>query len=164
MKTLLYFQTFLILCFVFFCYGQQGYLVLNGGGEKPRSIMEEFVHLSGGRNKLISVITTASGDPTTPEYYMKLFKETYRCTDVVHLNITRREHSSHPENVRLIQRSGGVWFSGGDQNRLHDIILGTPVGNEIKKSHFERKLTVGGKLNFLNQLSLRYICRNCFSK
>lgn len=136
---------FLILLLVIFVFTKkQGTLVLNGGGEKPDSVMNEFIRVSGGRNAPIIFSTLASGESDAPEYYYKLFRETYRCTNVTFLNITKRDDSFLPKWVQLVESAGGLWFSGGDQIKITNALLSTPVGNALQKSFFEKGLSVGG--------------------
>jgi cyanophycinase len=135
---------YIIFALIIVCMALRGNLVLNGGGEKPDSVMQEFIRLSGGRHRHILVVTTASEDPTAPEYYIKLFRERYSCTNVTHLNITTREHAQSPRYVQMVNHAGGLWFSGGDQVRIINAFLNTPVGKAIVFAYERNGFCIGG--------------------
>ncbi len=109
----------------------QGHLVLNGGGERPRAVMEKFIELAGGRDALIVVVPTASAEPDTGSRYVEEFTGQYGCTKVAVLDIKDRSDAQRPEYVALVEKAGGVFFTGGDQRRITAALLDTPVGEAI---------------------------------
>jgi len=121
----------------------KGHLVLIGGGEKPVEAMRKFVELAGGPQALIVAIPTASTEPDTGSYYVKLFKEEYGCANVTALEIASRADAMRPDYAELAGRAGGIFFGGGDQIRITNALLGTPVGAAIAKA-FARGAVVGG--------------------
>jgi len=120
-----------------------GHLVLVGGGEKPRDAMEKFVQLAGGPDAPIVVVPTASQEPDTAEYYLKLFGEEYACTKVTVLPIATREDASRSDLAALARAATGIFFAGGDQVRITSALLDTPVGAAIAAA-FEGGAVVGG--------------------
>jgi cyanophycinase len=121
----------------------KGNLVLIGGGDKPKQAMAKFVELAGGPQAPIVAIPTASEEPDTGAYYVKLFKEEYGCTDVTALEIKTRDDAARPEYVELARKAGGIFFAGGDQSRITRALLDTPVGAAIAEA-FDRGAVVGG--------------------
>ena len=121
----------------------RGHLVLIGGGSKPRMVLRTFVELAGGSDAPIIVIPTASGDPDTGEYYEKLFVDEVGCTHVTALPIKTREDAASPEYVSMIDSAGGVFFSGGDQNKILAALAGTAVGSAISRLYWQGKV-IGG--------------------
>ncbi len=122
---------------------QRGNLVLIGGGEKPPEAMRKFVELAGGLNALIVAIPTASKEPDTGSYYVKLFKEEYGCTDVVALEIKSKADAMRADYAELAARAGGVFFGGGDQIRITNALLDTAVGRAVAGA-FARGAAIGG--------------------
>jgi cyanophycinase len=120
-----------------------GHLVLNGGGPKPREVMELFVDLAGGRDASIVVFPTASGEPDTGEYYRELFENEYGCTDVSIAKVRTANDAQDPLIAAKVLASGGIFFSGGDQRRITRALLGTPVGDAVIEAH-ARGAVVGG--------------------
>jgi len=121
----------------------RGHLILVGGGDKPVAAMKKFVELAGGPQALIVAIPTASEEPDTGAYYVKLFKEEYGCTNVVSLEIKTRADAMRPDFAETAAKAGGIFFGGGDQNRITKAILDSPVGKAIADT-FARGAVVGG--------------------
>ncbi len=121
----------------------KGNLILIGGGDKPKEAMAKFVELAGGPNAPIVAIPTASEEADAGSSYEKLFKEEYGCTNVVALDLKTRADAMRPELAQRALSAGGIFFGGGDQVRITNAILGTPVGAAIA-SAFERGAVVGG--------------------
>lgn len=120
-----------------------GHLVLIGGGEKPAEAMRKFVELAGGPSAPIVAIPTASGEPDTPAYYLDLFQKEYGCTNVKVLDIKTRDDAGRPDYVDIAAAARGIFFSGGDQNRITRAILDTPVGAAIADA-FAKGAVIGG--------------------
>jgi len=121
----------------------KGHLVLNGGGSKPREVMELFVELAGGPASPIVVFPTASGEPDTGEYYQHLFVEDYGCTNVAVADVRTADDARDPVLAGVVRGAGGIFFSGGDQRRITEALLDTPVGEAVIEAH-ARGAVVGG--------------------
>ncbi len=121
----------------------RGHLVLIGGGSKPPVAMEKFVELAGGDDAPIVVFPTASTEPDTPDYYLDLFRESYGCTDVLVAPVATREDAMDEELAVRVAAADGIFFGGGDQRRITQALLGTPVGAAVKAA-FVRGAVVGG--------------------
>jgi cyanophycinase len=113
----------------------KGNLVLIGGGDKPKEAMVKFVELAGGPGSPIIAIPTASEEPDTGAYYVKLFKDEFGCTNVTSLEIKTREDAARPEYVELARKARGIFFGGGDQARITRALLDTPVGAAIADAY-----------------------------
>jgi cyanophycinase len=105
--------------------------------------MRKFIELAGGKDALIVAIPTASSEADAPEYYEKLFRDTYGCTKAVSLRIKSKADASRPDYVELAAKARGIFFGGGDQIRITGALLGTPVGDAIARS-FAHGAVVGG--------------------
>jgi len=121
----------------------KGHLVLVGGGDKPPEAMRKFVELAGGPQAPIVAIPTASSEADTGDYYVKLFTTEHGCTNVVALPIKTREDAMRPDLAELALKAGGIFFAGGDQSRITQALLDTPVGAAIAEAH-ARGAVVGG--------------------
>jgi len=121
----------------------KGHLVLVGGGDKPPEAMRKFVELAGGPQAPIVAIPTASSEADTGDYYVKLFTTEHGCTDVVALPIKTREDAMRPDLAELALKARGIFFAGGDQSRITQALLDTPVGAAIAEAH-ARGAVVGG--------------------
>jgi len=105
--------------------------------------MQKFVELAGGPSAPIVAIPTASADPETPPYYLDLFQNEYGCTNVEVLEIRSRDDAARADYADIVARARGIFFSGGDQSRITNAMLDTPVGDAIADA-FSRGAVVGG--------------------
>ncbi len=105
----------------------QGSLFIIGGGDRSRSMMEEFVTLAGGPEKArIRIIPNASGDGDTSGLEMTEEFKTLGVKDVSHVLYTR-EQAEKPGAERAFDGATGIYFTGGDQVRITRALLKTPV-------------------------------------
>jgi len=121
----------------------KGHLVLIGGGDKPPDVMKKFVELAGGPSAPIVAIPTASSEPDAAEYYEKLFREEHGCTNAVSLRIRGKADAQRSDFAALARNARGIFFGGGDQIRITNALLGTPVGDAIAAA-FASGAVVGG--------------------
>jgi cyanophycinase len=121
----------------------RGHLILVGGGDKPPEAMRKFVELAGGAAAPIVVIPTASTEADIGSYYAKLFAGEYGCSDVAVLDIKSPADARRPDFVERAARARGVFFGGGDQERIMTALSKSPVLAAITAA-FERGAVVGG--------------------
>jgi cyanophycinase len=120
-----------------------GHLVLNGGGAKPRAVMEKFIELAGGAEAAIVVFPTASGEPDTGDYYRDQLIGDYGCSNVFVAEVRTRDDAGDATIADRVRSAGGIFFSGGDQRRITEALLGTLVGDAVEQAH-QRGAVVGG--------------------
>lgn len=121
----------------------KGHLVLIGGGDKPPEVMRKFIELAGGPTAPIVMVPTASSEADAASYYEKLFREEYGCTDAVSLDIRKKADAQRADWAALARKARGIFFGGGDQIRITNALLGTPVGDAIAAA-FASGAVVGG--------------------
>jgi cyanophycinase len=121
-----------------------GHLVLIGGGEieSPEAI-HKIVDLAGGPASPIVVIPTASEESDAAEYYTNIFTTGAGCTNVTALDIKKQADAARADYVALVAKARAIFFGGGDQVRITNALLDTPVGNAIVEA-FRRGAIVGG--------------------
>ena len=120
-----------------------GHLLLIGGGYKPPEVMARFVQLANGAQRPIVVFTLASEESRKAgEEYKALF-QAQGASQVEVLHIDERNAALLPESVEAVRRAGGVFFSGGDQNRISQRLLDTPL-QEALRELLARGGVVGG--------------------
>jgi cyanophycinase len=119
-----------------------GTLVIVGGGEEPPSVVHAFLEASGGRGGTVGVVTTATEDP---QGALKEWKEVLEGAglSLVPLNVRRREDSSTPATLEAAKRCTGFWFTGGDQARVGDQVVGTPL-HALIRARYEAGACIGG--------------------
>jgi cyanophycinase len=105
----------------------RGTLFIIGGGDRSRSMMEEFVTLAGGPEKArIRIIPNASGDADTSGIEMTAEFKSLGVNDVSYVLYTR-EQAEKPGAERAFDGATGIYFTGGDQVRITRALLKTPV-------------------------------------
>lgn len=121
----------------------RGHLVLIGGGERPVAAMAKFVELAGGPEALILVLPTASQDPDYIGKLVDSFKKDYRCRNVKLLNVRTPPDALRRDYVELVEKAGGIFFSGGDQTRIVTALKDSPLLAAIRAAYL-RGAVVGG--------------------
>lgn len=103
-----------------------GALVIGGGGNLPEDVMRRFVELAGGERARLVVIPTAHASADSPE--VEQLVRTWRNWRLASLHVlhTRsRDVADDPAFSEPLTQATGVWFHGGDQNRITAAYLGT---------------------------------------
>lgn len=133
---------FFLLSSLLFSASPKGTLVIVGGGGMPQKIMDTFLLASGGKGAKVGIIPTCSSDPdgALKEWQEILDKAGLVC---VPLDVRKREDASDPQLLERARGCTGFWFSGGDQNRVGDQIVGTPL-QKIIHVRYEAGAAVGG--------------------
>ncbi len=109
-----------------------GTLLLCGGGQIPLSIREEFHRLGKGEEGTLVLIPTASPRSDAGDYsiwvdYWSGF--VWKKVEVVH--VSSRDEVNDPLLVETLRKATAVWISGGEQQRLSDRYVGTPIEKEL---------------------------------
>jgi len=114
---------------------KRGYIIPIGGAEDKlgnREILDRFIEVCGGKSSRIAIIPTASELADTGRTYEKLFRD----IGVKHaavLPIETREDAKNPEYIDYINKSDGVFMTGGNQLRLSTTLGGTPAAQAIRR-------------------------------
>lgn len=122
----------------------RGSLVIIGGGDRAEAVMRRFVGLARahGTGRIV-VFTMASGVPeeSGPELIAEL-RAAGAAGELVRYHLTR-EDALRPGAEKILDGAGGVFFSGGDQSRVTEALLDTPVHAALLKL-YEAGGTIGG--------------------
>jgi cyanophycinase len=122
-----------------------GALLLCGGGPLPETLLDKFFELGQARSGSLVIIPSASsaadmGDFTYNVDQWKNFP--WASIQVLHAR-DRQEIERNANFVKPLEQATAVWISGGDQRRLAERYLGTPVEAALK-SVVKRGGIVGG--------------------
>ncbi len=113
----------------------RGYIIPIGGAEEKLhnpEILDRFVAVCGGKSARISIIPTASELEDTGRNYEKLFRR-FGVKHARVLQMITREDCHSEEFLEYIDRSDGVFMTGGNQLRLSTTLGGTPVAQKIRR-------------------------------
>lgn len=119
----------------------RGTLVIVGGGDRPDAVMRRFVELAGGADARIAVVPTASSEPEeTGEGLVAELDRLGARAFVFHLD---RAATATEGALRRLDSVTGIWFSGGDQGRVTDVLAGSPVLRAMQR-RYRGGAAVGG--------------------
>ena len=111
--------------------GAKGHLFIIGGGERSTTVMTRFVALAGGPQAKVLVVPFASSvaEETAQSQTAELIA--LGC-DASYVLFAEGE-ADLEENLKRLDGVNGVFFSGGDQNNLTKMLLGTKFLERIKE-------------------------------
>lgn len=121
--------------------GQQRLFVV-GGGSRPPDAVRKFVEWSGGAKARLLMITWASGVPEESFEALKKDFSKAPLTSIDHASIRPLDAGKRARFLEQLRSATGIFFSGGDQNRIMDVLAdeellklirekyaaGTPIG------------------------------------
>ncbi len=92
--------------------------------ENDRAILAEFWRRSGGREASLVVIPAASGIPDVlGDLYHRIFTDMGTPGEQVRiLDVRNPVEARNPAALELIKTATGIYFTGGDQERLSDVL------------------------------------------
>ncbi|TET73268.1 MAG: cyanophycinase [Candidatus Aminicenantes bacterium] len=121
----------------------KGYLFIIGGGSRPETMMKKFVKLADKFNSgkiIIFPMASSVPDEVGSEQAEQLKRFGAR---EVEYHILTREQALKVENTGILDDVGGVFFSGGVQSRLMDILIDTPIHRKLLEI-YEKGAVIGG--------------------
>jgi cyanophycinase len=120
----------------------RGTLMIVGGGPQPPALVQEFVDLAGGRGKariIVFGMASVDGEKGGEEKAQELrqYGATARSVWVNHAQ------ASTDSVARLLADATGVWFIGGDQNKLMAALRGTKTDSAMH-ARYRAGAVIGG--------------------
>jgi cyanophycinase len=113
---------------------QPGPLYVVGGGPQTDAMVREFVDLAGGPGRariVVLAMASASGARSGEAKAADL-----RALGAAAQNVwVTREQADLDSVAALLADATGIWFGGGDQNRLARIVRGTALERAIRARH-----------------------------
>ncbi len=121
-------------------------LVIIGGAEDKEGdcqILREFVRRAGGTKARIVIITAATELPReVGDNYIRVF-ERLGAEEARIIDTETREDGSSSTALEAIGKATGIFFTGGDQARITDILKDTEIDRAIHRRYAEGAV-VGG--------------------
>ncbi|QCW99071.1 cyanophycinase [Aggregatimonas sangjinii] len=107
-------------------------------------ILARVVQESGGVTAKIVVIPTASSIPDeVSKNYLQAFGK-LGCTNVLILDIRKREQSEDKENIEIVRQADCIMFSGGNQSEILRKIGGTSIHTILKERYQNDSIVIAG--------------------
>ncbi|GIE92683.1 cyanophycinase [Paractinoplanes rishiriensis] len=110
---------------------RRGRLLIIGGAAGP-ALLGRFVQLAGGAAARIVVIATASSAPASAEAAHREAFAALGAGDVRALRLTVRAEANDGRVEPVLRRATGVFFTGGDQERIAAVIGGTATDSLLQ--------------------------------
>ncbi|MFP4660617.1 MAG: cyanophycinase [Halanaerobiales bacterium] len=124
----------------------RGTMLLIGGAEdkkRDKEILKRFITLSEESNSYIVVLTSATSEPdTVGKEYHNVFKK-LGADNIKVLNIDNRKKAVDPGYSHIIEKAGGIFFTGGDQLRITSIFGGSRIYEGLKKAYENGSIIAG---------------------
>ncbi|MEH2137327.1 cyanophycinase [Nostoc sp.] len=121
-------------------------LVIIGGAEDKEGdcqILRDFVRRAGGTKAYIAIMTAATELPReVGENYIRVF-ERLGAENVRILDTETREDASSSTALEAINKATGIFFTGGDQARITNILKDTEIDAAIHK-RFGEGIVIAG--------------------
>ena len=133
---------FFIAVFAQTPFAQQRLLVI-GGGERPPDAVKKFVEWSGGANARILIITWASGVPEESFEALKKDFSIVTTASVDHASMRPLDGEKRAKFIEQLKTATGVFLSGGDQNRIMDVLADEELLKLIREK-YARGTPIGG--------------------
>lgn len=123
-----------------------GRLVAIGGAEDKESdlaILRRVISLAPKGNREVAVIATASG---IPDEIFPIYEEAFGrlgAKRIHRIDVRTREDARDERHIETVGRCGIVFFTGGDQLRLTNVLGGSPLMEAIRASHEQGAVIAG---------------------
>jgi cyanophycinase len=120
-------------------------LIIGGAEDKVgRSlVLRRFVRLAGGRRARVVVIPTASA---FAEDAVAAYRDVFArlgVDSIVAVDPGSRAAASDPDLVAQVDAATGVFMTGGNQLKLSQYVVGTPLGEAILRAHRRGAVVAG---------------------
>ncbi|MBI5296190.1 MAG: cyanophycinase [Chloroflexi bacterium] len=109
---------------------------------KDPAVLMEFLRRAGGKKARILILPQASARRDTGREYVEMFKD-FGAKEAVSLEFRQRAEAGTSEQIKLLRKATGIFFSGGTQMRIATIIGGMPLEAELQAA-YRRGCIVGG--------------------
>ena len=105
--------------------------------------MREFFRRAGGREARIAVMTVATGLPGEVGADYRHIFERLGAETVDIVDTERREDASNRRDLEIIENATGVFFTGGDQSRITDLLKDSEI-DDLLTQKFAQGLIIAG--------------------
>ena len=120
-------------------------LIIGGAEDKVgrATVLRRFVRLAGGRKARIVVIPTASSFPVEAvETYTTIFSR-LGAPEVEAVDPPSRSAAATEALVHAIDHATGVFMTGGNQLKLSQLFVGTPLADAIARAYTRGAVVAG---------------------
>lgn len=120
-----------------------GVFVAIGGGTEQPEITQAIIDLAGGKERRVIVFPTASSEPHQAGIAYKHYFTQLGSSQVESLPLPDRQTANDLMPVKDIARGDLLYFTGGDQNRLVNVLSNTAVHGSLQTA-WQRRAVIAG--------------------
>ena len=114
---------------------ESGTLMIVGGGPQPPALVRQFVDLTRGKATTPKIVVFAMASEDGAKSGEEKANDLRKLgADARNVWLTR-EQANTDSAARLLDEATGVWFGGGDQNRLIKVLRGTKTEAAIRERY-----------------------------
>ena len=110
-------------------------LLVVGGGTRPPEAMKKFVEWAGNEKARILIVTWASGEPAESFAGLRKNFSTLPASSVEHAPVAPLDAAEREQFVTQVATATGIFFSGGDQNRIMDVLADEGLLKLLKEKY-----------------------------
>lgn len=110
-------------------------LVAIGGGKRPSAAIKQFVNWAGAERSKILIITWASGVPQESFDGIKKDFAAYQIAAFENAPFAPLTNQTRLEFLAQLKNSTAVFFTGGDQNRIMDVLKDEELYNALRERY-----------------------------
>jgi cyanophycinase len=118
-------------------YSADRHLVLVGGGDSPPSAMARYVEWSGGAHSKILIVTWATEVPAETYSDMVSDLAPYHPGGFLWSKLPPKTSIEKAAFLSLLNQATGVFFSGGDQKRIFEVLEDREILTSIQRRYEE---------------------------
>lgn len=110
-------------------------LVLIGGGKRSPEIVSRYVEWAGKEKARILIITWATGFPQESFETLKKDFERFPTASFEHAPVVPLDREKRAEFLQRLKTASGVFFSGGDQNRIMEVLQDKTLYDALRERY-----------------------------
>jgi cyanophycinase len=125
--------------------GKAGGCIALVGGAEDRKYDKKLLNaiVRAGRPATIAVVPTASSHPSeTFRSYQRAFEE-IGVDQVLNLEVRYRDQADRPEFLGMLETADLIFFTGGDQERLVEVLESSPFMKRVEKKVCQGAMLAG---------------------
>src|SRR5688572_8353402 len=110
-------------------------LVLIGGGERSAQVVSRFIEWAGKDKARILIITWATSVPQESFEALKKDFANFPTASFEHAPIAPLDAEEREKFLNQLKNATGVFFSGGDQNRIMEVLKDETLYNALRERY-----------------------------
>lgn len=112
-----------------------GPLVLMGGGERPPEALQRFVDWAGGPKARLLVVSWASSEPAASYEGVRQDFAPLKPASIEMAPLAPLDAAGREKFLSLLKNATGVFFGGGDQARIMDVLMDEELLRAVRQRH-----------------------------